>query len=108
MNTLNINEMEDFFMLTCDSQLSLYSYEMRENFKSLQILIKTYNLELAKRLILSRKIDLIEFFIYIENKMLFFMYSFEKIKNINIKNKIDFYIKKIRLVNKSNIKKFIS
>jgi hypothetical protein len=80
---------------------------MRENFKLLQTLIKTYNSELSKRLILSRKIDLIEFFLGIENKMLYFMYCFQKINNPNVKNKIDFYIQKIRSVNKSNIIKFV-
>jgi len=36
------------------------------------------------------------------------MYCFQKIKNENIKAKIDFYINRIRAVNKSNIIKFIS
>lgn len=108
MEILDINEIEDFFILTLDSQLKLYSYEMRENFNLLRTSINTYNSELYKRLILSRKIDLIEFFLGIEKKMLFFMYCFQKIKNPNIKNKIDFYIQKIRMVNKSNISKFIS
>jgi len=106
METLNINEIEDFFMML-DPQLVLYSYELRENFKSLQLLISTYNSELNKRLILARKLDLIEFFSGIEKKALYYLHIFKKLDNQNIKNKIDFYIQKIRLVNKSNILKFI-
>ncbi len=106
METLNINEIEDFIMLL-DPQLSIYSYELRENFKSLQVLISTYNSELNKKLVLSRKIDLIEFFSGVEKKALYFLHVFEKIKNQNIKNKLYFYIEKIRLVNKTNIVKFI-
>ncbi len=106
METLNVNEIEDFFMML-DPQLRIYSYELRENFKSLQVLILTYNSELNKRLILSRKLDLIEFFSGVEKKALYYSHIFAKIKNENIKNKIDFYIQKIRLVNKSNIVKFI-
>ena len=106
METLNINEIEDFFMML-DSQLSLYSSELRENLKLLQILIKTYNSELNKRLILSRKIDLIEFFAGIERNILYWIYCFQRIKNPNIKAKIYFYIQKIRLVNEENINKFI-
>lgn len=107
MEILDINELEDFFILTLDTQFRLYSYEMRENFKLLQILIKSYNLELEKRLVLSRKIDLIEFFLSIEKKMLYFIHCFQKINNPNVKNKIYFYIQKIRLVNRSNIIKFV-
>ncbi len=106
METLNINEIEDFFMML-DSQLSLYSYELRENFKLLQMLLSTYNTELNKRLILSRKLDLIEFFSGVERKALYFSHIFLKVKNQNIKNKLDFYIQKIRMVNKSNTVKFI-
>jgi len=106
METLNINEIEDFFMML-DPQLRIYSYELRENFKSLQVLILTYNSELKKKLILSRKLDLIEFFSEIEKKALYYSHIFKKIENENIKNKIDFYIEKIRSVNKSNIVKFI-
>jgi hypothetical protein len=106
METLNVNEIEDFFMML-DPQLRLYSYELRENFKSLQVLISTYNSELNKRLILERKLDLIEFFSGIEKKTLYYSYIFQKLENQNIKNKIDFYIQKIRLVNKSNILKFV-
>jgi hypothetical protein len=106
METLNVNEIEDFFMML-DPQLRLYSYELRENFKSLQVLISTYNSELNKRLILSRKLDLIEFFSGIEKKALYYLYIFQKLQNQNIKNKINFYIQKIRSVNKSNILKFI-
>jgi len=107
MDTLDINEIEDFFMMR-DSQLSIYSSELRENFKQIKILISTYNLELNKRLVLKRKLDLIEFFLYVEKKTLYWMYCFQKIKNENIKAKIDFYINRIRAVNKSNIIKFIS
>lgn len=107
MDTLDINEIEDFFMMR-DSQLSIYSSEHRENFKELKILILTYNQELNKRLVLKRKLDLIEFFLYVEKKVLYWMYSFQRIKNQNIKAKIDFYIDRIRAVNKSNIAKFIS
>jgi hypothetical protein len=106
METLNINEIEDFFMML-DPQLTIYSYELRENFKSLQMLISTYNSELNKRLILARKLDLIEFFSGIERKTLYYLHIFKKVKNQNIKNKLYFYIQKIRSVNKSNILKFV-
>jgi hypothetical protein len=107
MDTLDINEIEDFFMMK-DSQLSIYSSELRENFKQIKTLITTYNFELDKKLVLKRKIDLIEFFLYIEKKTLYWIYCFQKIQNQNIKDKIYFYINKIRNVNKTNINKFIS
>lgn len=106
MEILNINEIEDFFIML-DPQLRIYSYELRENFKSLQVLISTYNSELEKRLVLSRKLDLIEFFSGVEKKALYYSHIFQKINNTNIKKKLIFYIQKIRLVNKSNIIKFI-
>lgn len=106
METLDINEIEDFIMMG-ESQMSLYSYELRENFKLLKILILTYNSELNKRLVLKRKIDLIEFFMGVENKALYWMLCFQRIKNPNIKAKINFYINRIRSVNKLNIMKFI-
>jgi hypothetical protein len=107
MDTLDINEIEDFFMMR-DSQMSIYSSELRENFKKLKILVNTYNQELKKRLVLKRKIDLIEFFLSVEKKTLYWIYTFQRVSNPNIKAKLDFYIDKIRAVNKSNITKFIS
>ena len=106
MDILNLTELQDFFIIL-NPQFSLYSYEIRENFKLLNNLIITYDKELKSKLILSRKIDLIEFFTNIEKTLLYINHVFKSINNKNIKYNLIKKIQKLRKINIENIKKYL-
>ena len=106
MDTLILSELEDFF-ISLTPQFSIYSYEIRENFKLLNNLIITYDKELKSKLILSREIDLIEFFTNTERNLLYFNHIFKSIKNKEIKNTLIKKIQIFRKINLENIKKYL-
>jgi hypothetical protein len=106
MDVLILSEFEDFF-INLTPQFSLYSYELKQNFTLLQILITNYNKELESKLILSRKMDLIDFFNITEKNLLYINYVFESVIDKKIKFYLQNKIKKMRQINISNIKKYL-
>jgi hypothetical protein len=106
MNILNLTEFEYFF-INSTPQFSIYSYEIRENFKLLNNLIITYDKELKSKLILSRKIDLIEFFTNTEKTLLYNIHVFKSIDNKNIKKTLINKSQNLRKKNIENIKKYL-
>lgn len=106
MDTLILSELEDFF-ISLTPQFSIYSYEIRENFKLLNNLIITYDKELKSKLILSRKLDLIEFFKQVEQKLLYIHGVFNFITDDNIKKTLQNKILVFRKLNVENINKYL-
>jgi hypothetical protein len=106
MDVLILSEFEDFF-INLTPQFSLYSYELKQNFSLLKILITNYNKDLESKLILSRKIDLIDFFNTTEKSLLYINFVFESVIDNKIKLYLQNKIKKFRQLNISNIKKYL-
>lgn len=106
MDILDFNEFENYF-ISLTPQFSLYSYEIRENFKLFNNLITTYDKELKSKLILSRKLDLIEFFKQVEQKLLYINFVFNSITDDNIKKTLQNKILVFRKLNVENINKYL-
>ena len=105
-NNISFEEIKEFFILL-DPQIMTYSYEIRENFKLFKTLCLNYNIELQKYLILSRQIDLIEFFTVFERSLLYINGVFIKIQNEDTRKYLQNEIKKYRKYNLDNIIKYI-
>jgi hypothetical protein len=86
---------------------SLYSYEINQNFKLFNNLIITYDKQLKSKLILSRKVDLIEFFKQVEQKLLYINDVFKAIIDNNIKKTLQDKILVFRKLNVENINKYL-
>lgn len=106
MNTLVLEEFENLFITSTNQFLN--SYELTQNFKVLTTLISTYNQELKYKLILARKLDLIEFFNGIEKKLLNMNYIFDSIQNKELKLHLQAQVQSVRELNINNIKKYLS
>jgi hypothetical protein len=106
MDILDFNELENFF-ISLTPQFSLYSYEINQNFKLFNCLITTYDKELKSKLILSRKLDLIEFFKQVEQKLLYINDVFNSIVDNEIKQTLQKKILVFRKLNVENINKYI-
>jgi hypothetical protein len=106
MDILVLKEFEDF-IINSSPQFAIYSYEINSNFKLLYILRINYEKELNSILILSRKLDLIEFFNTIEKKLLYINHVFESITNKNYKIYLQKQIEDFRKLNIQNIKKYL-
>jgi hypothetical protein len=106
MDILVLKEFEDF-IINSTPQFSIYSYEINNNFKLLYILRINYEKELKSKLILSRKLDLIEFFNTTEKKLLYINHVFQSISNKNHKLYLQNEIKDFRKLNIQNIKKYL-
>ena len=106
MDILDFNEFENYF-ISLTPQFSLYSYEINQNFKLFNCLITTYDKELKSKLILSRKLDLIEFFKQVEQKLLYIHDVFNSITDNNIKKTLQNKILVFRKLNVENINKYL-
>ena len=106
MDYLDFNEFENFF-ISLTTQFSLYSYEINYHFKLLNSLITSYDKELKSKLILSRKVDLIEFFKQVEQKLLYINCVFNSITDDNIKKTLQDKILVFRKLNVENINKYL-
>ena len=106
MDILDFNEFENYF-ISLTPQFSLYSYEINQHFKLFNNLITTYDKELKSKLILSRKVDLIEFFKQIEQKLLYIHCVFNSITDDNIKKTLQNKILVFRKLNVENINKYL-
>ena len=106
MDYLDFDEFENFF-ISLTPQFSLYSYEINYHFKLLNSLITSYDKELKSKLILSRKVDLIEFFKQIEQKLLYIHCVFNSITDDNIKKTLQNKILVFRKLNVENINKYL-
>jgi DNA repair protein RadC len=110
MSKLNNNiypqELEDYF-IHLEIQFRKYSNDIKENFKLLRIIMSRYNKELQNILLLNRKNELIDFFLYYEKKLMYINNIFKNINDNQIKDYLKKQIKNFRLYNINNIKKFI-
>jgi hypothetical protein len=106
MDILDFNEFENYF-INLTPQFSLYSYEIRENFKLFNSLITTYDKELQSKLILSRSLDLIEFFKQVEQKLLYINDVFNLIIDNKVKQTLQNKIIVFRKLNVENINKYL-
>lgn len=106
MDILDFNEFENYF-ISLTPQFSLYSYEINQHFKLFNNLITTYDKELKSKLILSRKLDLIEFFKQVEQKLLYIHGVFNFITDDNIKKTLQNKILVFRKLNVENINKYL-
>jgi hypothetical protein len=106
MDILDFNEFENYF-INLTPQFSLYSYEIRENFKLFNSLITTYDKELQSKLILSRSLDLIEFFKQVEQKLLYINDVFNLIIDNKVKQTLQNKILVFRKLNVENINKYL-
>lgn len=105
-NSLNSQDLEDFF-INLTPQISLFSYEIKENLKLFKMLCSNYNIQLKNILILSRQLDLIEFFNNIEKQLLYFNNCFKNIPDIDIRKYITNQVLNYRKINLNNIQKYI-
>ena len=106
MDYLDFDEFENFF-ISLTPQFSLYSYEINYHFKLLNSLITTYDKELKSKLILSRKLDLIEFFKQVEQKLLYINDVFNLIIDNKVKQTLQNKILVFRKLNVENINKYL-
>ena len=106
MDFFNFNEYDNLF-ISLTPQFSLYSYEINQNFKLFNNLIITYDKQLKSKLILSRKVDLIEFFKQVEQKLLYINDVFNSIIDNNIKKTLQDKILVFRKLNVENINKYL-
>jgi hypothetical protein len=98
-----LTEIEDIYILN-----NMTTYELRENFKLLKILILEYETKLKKLLILSKPMELIDFFSDTEKKLLLFNNIFKQVKDTKIRDKINFYIEQIKSVNNEKTTLFLN
>jgi len=106
-NNIDFLELENFFV-NLEFQLNNYSNDIKEHFKVFRILSITYNKQLNNILILNRKIELIDFFLNIEQQLIYINNVFKNINDKNIKKYLNNQIKNFRNHNANNIKKYLN
>jgi hypothetical protein len=106
MSYIDPYEIENYF-INLELEFCSYSSELKYNYEFLQILILNYDKRLNNILILSKKINLIDFFLNIEKQIIYLYNIFKTITNNNIKNYIIKQLFSFRKYNITNIKKFL-